>query len=103
MADILTIIIVVLGIFYGFSNKGTEDYVHILVKGLKIGFFIGIIFGILVFVASGFIGGIVVGFIGGLLAGFSGVILFTILAVIITIEFIIGVLIGDVLEKIIRR
>ena len=103
MAGDLSIIIVILGMLYGFFNKGTENYLKILFKGLKIGLSIGIIIGIIVFLFGTLAGGIIAGLAGGLLAGFGGAILFIILIGIITVEFIIGVFIGDILEKLLRR
>lgn len=103
MAGDLSIIIVIFGIVYGFFNKGTENYLKILFKGLKIGLSIGIIIGIIVFLFGTLAGGIIAGLTGGLLVGISGTILFIILIGIITIEFIIGVFVGDVLEKLLRR
>ena len=103
MAGDLSIIIVILGILYGFFNKGTENYLRILFKGLKIGLSIGIIIGIITFIFSTLSGGIIAGLVGGFLVGSTGAILFIILVGIITIEFIVGVFIGDVLEKLLRR
>ena len=103
MAGDLSIIIVILGILYGFFNKGAENYLRILFKGLKIGLSIGIIIGIIAFIFSTLSGGIIAGLTGGFLAGFGGALLFIILIGIITIEFIVGVFIGDVLEKLLRR
>jgi hypothetical protein len=103
MAGDLSIIIVILGMLYGFFNKGTENYLKILFKGLKIGLTIGIIIGIIAFLFSTLLGGIVAGLTGGFIAGFGGSILFIIIIGIITVEFIIGVFIGDILEKLLRR
>jgi hypothetical protein len=103
MAGDLSIIIVILGMLYGFFNKGTENYLKILFKGLKIGLTIGIIIGIIAFLFSTLLGGIIAGLTGGFIAGFGGSILFIIIIGIITVEFIIGVFIGDILEKLLRR
>ncbi|MCX9011856.1 MAG: hypothetical protein OIN66_12125 [Candidatus Methanoperedens sp.] len=98
MVGFLTAIIVLIGIVYGYSRKGTEDYLQILKKGLIIGLIIGIIITAVGFFAGGLIGGIAGGVIGGFLAGLGGFAFFVSI-VIITIEFLIGVFIGDFLER----
>lgn len=101
MVGFLTAVIVLIGIIYGYSRKGTEDYIQILKKGLIIGLIIGIVITAIGFFAGGLFGGIVGGIIGGFVAGFGGFAFF-ISIVMITIEFIIGAFIGDILERALR-
>ena len=90
--------VILLGIIYGYSRKGSEDYWGILKKGLIIGLVIGLIISIIGSLIGGLLVGIVGGFIGGLLAGIGGL-LFVITALVITIEFVVGALLGDIIEK----
>jgi hypothetical protein len=94
MVDIGLLIIVV-GIIYGYSNPGKEDKMNILKKGLKYGLILGVItaiFGLLT-------GGVLVAFA----AGFVGIIGFVVVAFVISVEFIIGTFIGDYLEEKLKK
>lgn len=73
-----------IGVAYGFLVKGRQDKSRLFVTGLVIGLVLAIIFGLL--------GGLS-GF--GLPAGFLGILLAT---VILTILFVLGVWIGDMIE-----
>src|SRR3972149_10712979 len=97
----LTALVIFIGIVYGFSRKGAEDYWQILKKGLIFGLIIGLILAILGFILGGLLAGIVTGVVGGLIGGFGGFVFFM-AAVVITIEFIIGAFFGDIIEKILK-
>lgn len=101
MVDTLTVLIIVIGVIYGFSRKGAEDYIHILMKGLVIGLVIGVIIALIGFLAGGLIGGLVGGIAGGIIGGLGGLAFFGVIF-IITVEFIIGALLGDIIEKVLR-
>jgi hypothetical protein len=84
------LLVLIIGIAYGFLHKGKEDKGALLKMGAIIGIALGILFGLAaMFIVPGGLG-IGVGIIGGL-GIFIGII---ILAVI----FVIGVFIGDFLE-----
>ena len=89
--SLIDIIIIVAGAIYGYRNPGKEDRVHILKKGLRI----GVIAGVLV----GFIGLFTRSISVALATGFVGIIGFAIVALVISIEFVIGTFIGDFLEE----
>ncbi len=89
------VLIIIVGIIYGYAHPGKEDRVHILKKGLRYGFIIGAIFGFI----GLFTGNISV----ALASGFVGIIGFIIVALIISIEFVIGTFIGDFLEEKIKK
>lgn len=72
MVGILTVVIVLIGVVYGFSRKGTEDYWQLLKKGITIGLAIGIIIGIMGLLAGGLTAGLIGGVMGGFLAGIGG-------------------------------
>lgn len=99
LVGILTAVIVLIGVIYGYSRKGTENYWQLLKKGIFIGLAIGIIIGIAGLVAGGLTAGLIGGVMGGLLAGIGGLSVMAFI-VIVTIEFVAGVFVGDVLEKI---
>lgn len=89
------LLVLIIGIAYGFLHRGKEDKWGLL----KIGGIIGIVLGILFALASfflmpGFIG-IGVGLAGGL-GVFIGI-------VILAIIFVVGVFIGDVIEGVVRK
>ena len=88
MAYTLEILIIVIGIIYGYMNKGKEDRSAILKKGAIIGIILGAIM-----VVLGMIGG------GGILlfGSLAGVYIF-IEVIILAVLFIIGTYIGDMLE-----
>ncbi len=92
---VLDVLIIIVGIIYGYAHTGKEDRVHILKKGLRYGFIIGAIFGFI----GLFTGNILV----ALARGFSGIFLFLLIAFIISIEFVIGTFIGDFLEEKIKK
>lgn len=84
------LLILVLGIAYGFFHKGKEDLWGMLKTGAIIGIVLAIIFGIIAFLfAPGGIG-LGIGALGGL-GIFIGII-------ILVIIFIVGAFIGDWLE-----
>lgn len=87
----LDIVIIVIGIVYGYRNPGKEDRIHILKKGLRIGLIAGAILAI--------IGFLVGRSLVALAAGMAGIIGIVIVALVITVEFIIGTFIGDFLEE----
>ena len=89
------ILILVIGIAYGFLHKGKEDKWGLLKIGAVIGIVLGIIFGALaIFLAPGAIS-LGIGMIGAL-----GIFIAIILLAII---FIVGVFIGDFLESHLRK
>ncbi|MCE8424248.1 MAG: hypothetical protein J5U17_00540 [Candidatus Methanoperedens sp.] len=89
MAYILEILIIIIGIIYGYMKPGKEDRSALLKKGVVIGIILGAIM-----VVLGLIGG------GGLLllGGLAGVAVF-IEVIILAVLFIIGTYIGDMLER----
>ncbi len=89
------VLIIIAGIIYGYVHPGKEDRVHILKKGLRYGFIIGVIIG--------FIGLFTDNISVALARGFSGIFLFLIFAFMISIEFVIGTFIGDFLEEKIKK
>ncbi len=90
MVDIGLLIIVV-GIIYGYYNPGKEDKLSILKKGVKY----GLILGVLTAIIGLLTGGVLVAFA----AGFIGILGFVVIAFVISVEFIIGTFIGDYLEE----
>jgi hypothetical protein len=89
------LLVLIIGIAYGFLHKGKEDKWGLLKTGGIIGIVFGIIFGLLAFfVAPGFIG-IGVGLMGAV-GIFIGII-------ILAIIFIVGAFIGDLLEGVLRK
>ena len=89
MAFSLEILIIIIGIIYGYMKPGKEDRSALLKKGVVIGIILGAIM-----VVLGLIGG------GGilLLGGLAGAVVF-IEVIILAILFIIGTYIGDMLER----
>jgi uncharacterized membrane protein len=88
MAFSLEILIIIIGIIYGYMKPGKEDRSSLLKKGVVIGIILGAIM-----VVLGLIGG------GGilLLGGLAGAAVF-IEVIILAVLFIIGTYIGDMLE-----
>ena len=88
MAYILEILIIIIGIIYGYMKPGKEDRSTLLKKGVVIGIILGAIM-----VVLGLIGG------GGLLllGSLAGAVVF-IEVIILAVLFIIGTYIGDMLE-----
>jgi hypothetical protein len=89
MAYTLEILIIIIGIIYGYMKPGKEDRSAILKKGVVIGIILGAIM-----VVLGMIGG------GGILlfGSLAGVYIF-IEVIILAVLFIIGTYIGDMLEN----
>ncbi len=89
MAYTLEILIIIIGIIYGYMKPGKEDRSALLKKGVVIGIILG---GIMVLL--GLIGG------GGilLLGSLVGAVVF-IEVIILAVLFIIGTYIGDMLER----
>jgi len=89
MAYILEILIIIIGIIYGYMKPGKEDRSALLKRGVVIGIILGAIM-----VVLGLIGG------GGilLLGSLAGAVVF-IEVIILAILFIIGTYIGDMLER----
>ncbi len=88
MAYTLEILIIVIGIIYGYMRPGKEDRFALLKKGAIIGIILGAIM-------------VVLGLIGGrgilLLGSLAGAYIF-IEVIILAVLFIIGTFIGDMLE-----
>ena len=89
MAYILEILIIIIGIIYGYMKPGKEDRSALLKRGVVIGIILGAIM-----VVLGLIGG------GGilLLGSLAGAVVF-IEVIILAILFIIGTYIGDMVER----
>ncbi len=82
-----------LGVIYGFINPGKEDRWNIIKKSLAIGVVLGILLGLIV--------AVLLPPVGIIFAGFTviGVILFVLY---FTVLFVIGTIVGDILESLIR-
>ena len=82
-----------LGVIYGFVNPGRENRWNIIKKSLGIGVFLGIILGLIF--------AILLPPAGIFLAGFTviGVVLFVLY---FTVLFVLGTIVGDILESLIR-
>jgi hypothetical protein len=91
------ILIIIIGIIFGYVRPGKEDKWALLKNGIIIGLILGIIFAILGLVLTPFIGVIGLGF------GIAGGIGILISIIILTILFIIGVFIGDFLEGVMKK
>ena len=93
MAITMSILIIIIGIIYGYMKPGKEDSSALLKKGVVIGIILGAIMVVL---------GLSVGGRGylllGSLSGAIGVFVF-IEVIILTILFILGTYIGDMLER----
>lgn len=89
MAYTLEILIIIIGIIYGYMKPGKEDRSALLKKGVVIGIILGAIM-------------VVLGLIGGrgilLLGSLAGAMVF-IEVIILAVLFIIGTYIGDMLEN----
>ncbi len=89
MAYTLEILIIIIGIIYGYMKPGKEDRSALLKKGVVIGIILGAIM-------------VVLGLIGGrgilLLGTLVGAVVF-IEVIILAVLFIIGTYIGDMLER----
>ena len=82
-----------LGVIYGFINPGKEDRWNIIKKSLAIGVVLGLLLGLIV--------AVLLPPVGIIFAGFTviGVILFVLY---FTVLFVIGTIVGDILESLIR-
>lgn len=89
MAYTLQILIIIIGIIYGYMKPGKEDRSALLKKGVVIGIILGAIM-----VVLGLMGG------GGLLL-FGGLVGMYLLfeVIILAVLFIIGTYLGDMLER----
>jgi hypothetical protein len=89
MAYFFEILVIIIGIIYGYMKPGKEDRSALLKKGVVIGIILGVIM-------------VVLGLIGGkgllLLGGLVGAVVF-IEVIILAVLFIIGTYIGDMLER----
>ena len=95
MAFELELLIIVVGVIYGYLKPGKEDRVALLKNGLIIGIVLGlvvVVFGMLVDSNVLLHSGVAV------MVGLVGMFVF-ILAVILAVLFIIGTFIGDWLEE----
>jgi len=77
----IDLLIIVIGAYYGYSRPGKEDRMNIIKKGLRYGVIIGLVFALLGLLTGGI--GVAVGM------ATVGVIGFVIMALVISIEFII--------------
>ncbi len=90
----LPLVFFILGVIYGFLHPGKEDRIKMLKKTLGIGFLLGLIFGLLIAI-----------FLPGILSLFAvgmSIVAFTMLILTIAIPFIIGTIIGDLIESLFR-
>jgi len=89
MAFTLEIIIIIIGIIYGYMKPGKEDRSALLKKGVVIGIILGALM-------------VVLGLFGGrgllLLGSLAGAFVF-IEVIILAVLFIVGTYIGDMLER----
>jgi len=89
MAYTFEILVIIIGIIYGYMKPGKEDRSALLKKGVVIGIILGAIL-------------VVLGLIGGkgilLLGTLAGVVVF-IEVIILAVLFIVGTYIGDMLER----
>nr|WP_319377315.1 hypothetical protein [uncultured Methanoregula sp.] len=89
------LLVLILGIAYGFLHKGKEDKLALLKIGAVIGIILGIVFGLAsIFLFPGLFG------IG---LGLIGAIGIFVAIIIYAIIFIIGVFVGDFLEDQFRK
>jgi predicted permease len=83
------LLVLVIGIVFGFIRSGKEDLVSLIKQGLLIGIILGFILGVLsIFTPGGM----------GTGSGFVGAVDVAVNVIILAIIFIIGVMIGDFLE-----
>ena len=89
MAITLEVLIIIIGIIYGYMKPGKEDRSTLLKKGVVIGIILGAVL-------------VILGLIGGrwilLLGTLVGVLVF-VEVIILAVLFIIGTYIGDMLER----
>ncbi len=89
------LLVLIIGIAYGFLHKGKEDLWGLLKMGGIIGLALGIIFALIAFLFAPGMIGIGVGVLGAI-GIFIGII-------ILAIIFIVGAFIGDILEDKFRK
>jgi hypothetical protein len=90
----LPLIFFILGVVYGILHPGREDRIGMLKKAIGIGFILGLIFGSLIAI-----------FLPGVLSLFAvgvTIIAFVMLVLMIAVPFIIGTIVGDLIESIFR-
>jgi|GEM_PF-338766 len=87
----IALVLLFLGIVYGYTRPGKEDRVAIMKKGIFAGVVLGVVFGLLI--------GILVPGISVVGATIGTTIAFLIIAVIFALFFIVGTIIGDFLER----
>jgi hypothetical protein len=83
------LLVLILGIVFGFLRCGKEDLVSLIKQGLLIGIVLGLILGVLSIFSPG---GMSMG------AGVVGAVGVSVKVIILAIIFIIGVMLGDFLE-----
>jgi len=91
----LDLLIILAGVVYGYVRPGKEDKMKILKNGFKWGLVIGVVLGIIGFILKRSL--VALG------AGVAGVFVILIVALAITIEFIIGTFLGDLLEGVLKK
>ncbi len=91
----LDVLILLAGVVYGYVRPGKEDKAKILKKGLRLGLIIGVVLGVIGFLLKRSL--VAIG------AGIFGITLILVVAVVISIEFIIGTFIGDFLEGVLKK
>ncbi|MDD1656910.1 MAG: hypothetical protein LUQ41_00405 [Methanomicrobiales archaeon] len=89
------LLILIIGIVFGYLRKGKEDFMGLLKQGAIVGIIFAVIFGLLAYFLAP--GGI------SLATGFMGAIGIFIGIIILVIIFIIGAFIGDYLEKMMEK
>jgi protein-S-isoprenylcysteine O-methyltransferase Ste14 len=88
------LLVLIIGLIYGYVKPGKEDRMALLKKGIIIGIILGVVFGLIGFFAGSYLAGVG----GGLVLFAAGAIGIFISVVILVILFIIGTFIGDFLE-----
>jgi hypothetical protein len=91
MAYWFELLIIVIGIIFGYVRPGKENKWILLKNGIIIGIILGIIFALLALVLAPVIG------VFSLLVGLGGIAIF-IEIIILTVLFIIGTFVGDFIE-----
>ena len=89
------LLVLIIGIAFGFFHKGKEDFWGLLKTGGIIGIVLAVIFGLLAFLFAPGALGLGIGMLGGL-GIFIGV-------VILVIIFIVGAFIGDFIEARLKK